>query len=283
MNKPLLIFFLFLSTATFAQSGWVKEKGMLYSELSFASLNSHEYYNLDGVELRTSEFQQQSVLVYGEYGLGRRFSAVLNYVGYRWNAFETTDPVSGSGDAFVGLQYGILTGKFPLSILVGPEIPIGNADLKAQNNNSPFVDEINLPTGDGEWNVWSTMALSHSFPKLKMYATVTAGFNYRTKYEDSYFNNQVKSNLELGFQPMKKLWLQARLGIYQTLGTPESGVDFIRGEGTAFTTFGFALAYDVYKGFGIGAQGTFYDDFIVDRKNIYSAPLLSASLSFKIE
>jgi len=87
--------------------------------------------------------------MYGEYGLGRRFAAVLNYAGYRRNAFKTTDPVSGSGDAFVGLQYGIFIGKFPLSILVGPEIPIGNADLKAQNNNSPFGNVINLPTGDG--------------------------------------------------------------------------------------------------------------------------------------
>ncbi len=283
MIKPLIIFALLLSTSGFAQSGWVKEKGKLYSQLSFAALNSDEYYNLNGAQLRTSEFQQQSVLAYGEYGLGRRFAAVLNYVGYRWNAFETTDRVSGSGDAFVGVQYGILTGKFPLSILVGPEIPIGNADLKAQNINSPFVDVINIPTGDGEWNVWSTLALSHSFPKLKMYATVTAGFNYRTRYEDSNFNNQVKSNVEVGFQPIKKLWLQARLGIYETLGTPDRGVDFIRGEGTAFTTFGLAAAYDVYKGFGIGAQGTFYDDFIVDRKNIYSAAVLSAGLYFKIE
>lgn len=87
-----------------------------------------------------------------------------------------------------------------------------------------------------------------------MYATVTAGFNYRTVYEGSNFSNQVRSNVELGFQPIEKLWLQARLGIYKTPGTPQRGIDFIRGEGTAFTTFELALAYDVYKGFEIGSQ-----------------------------
>ncbi len=258
-------------------------QGKLYSQLSFTSLNSEEYFNLKGQKLSTSEFQQESVLVYGEYGLGHRFAAVLNYVAYRWNAFETTDRVSGSGDAFIGVQYAILKDDFPLSITVGSELPIGASDLKAQNNNSPFVDQINLPTGDGEWNVWSTLALSHSFPKLKMYTTLSTGFNYRTEYEGSDFNNQVKSNLEIGFEPIEKLWVQARLGVYETLGTPESGVDFIRGEGTAFTTYGVGLAYDLSKGFGINMHGTFYGDFLISRKNIYSAPVVSGGIFYKIE
>lgn len=282
MKRILLPFTFLLALTSAGQSGWVKEKNELYIQLAYSSFQSDQYYNLDGALLKTAEFSQQSTVLYGEYGLGKNFAILLNYVAYRWNGFETTQTVSGTGDAFLGVQYAINEGEFPISITVGPEIPLARANRFAMSTINDF-DRINLPTGDGEWNVKATLAASHRYKDLPVYASLYSTFNYRTSFEDEPFSNQVKTGLEIGYQPIKAMWIQAKIHAFASLGEPKGGSDFIRGEGTSFTAVEFTVSYSFTKRWMAVANTALYTDWVAQRKNLYSAPNYGLGIAFKLD
>jgi hypothetical protein len=274
---PLLLLFAFNAAG---QGGWVKEKNKYYVQLAYTTFQSDQYFNLDGELLETSSFSQQSVILYGEYGLGKNLAVVLNHVLYRWNGFETTERVSGTGDAFIGIQYAFAKGAFPVSVTVGPEIPLAQANRYASSNENNF-DRINLPTGDGEWNVKATLAGSHKFENLPVYTSIYTTFNYRTSFEGAPFSNQIKAGAEIGYQPVKPLWLQAKIHLFYSIGEPKSNSDFIRGEGTSFTSAEVAAAYSITGKWALVANVGFYNDWLVARKNLYSAPNYTLGIAFK--
>jgi len=269
-------------TSLFAQSGWVKEKNKAYAQLSFNTLQSDQYYTVEGNKLKTSAFSQRNINVYGEYGLGNNLALQLNYTAFRWNAFSTTERVSGGGDAFIGIQYAILKKKFPLSITVGPEIPIGDADIRAFNKEIPD-NFVNLPTGDGEWNFLSTLAISHAPSGTPIYFSAHTTFNLRTSYQGSNFSNQLRGGAEVGYKLFEPLWLQIKISVFKSLGEPTAGVDIVRSEGTSYTSIGFASSYNFYKAFSLVANLAYYNSWLVEQRNIYSAPSYTIGIAYKLE
>jgi hypothetical protein len=207
---------------------------------------------------------------------------MLNQVVYRWNGFETTERVSGIGDAFVGIQYALAKGAYPVSITVGPEIPLAQANRYASSTVNSF-DRINLPTGDGEWNVKATLAGSHKFENLPVYTSIYTTFNYRTSFEGNPFSNQIKAGAEIGYQPLKPLWLQAKIHVFYSIGAPKRNSDFIRAEGTSFTAVEFAAAYSMSRKLALVANVGLYNDWIAARKNLYSAPNYTLGIAFKLD
>lgn len=281
MRFILFIFGFCLSPILWAQGGWVKEKGEGYFQTAFNTFSSDQYYNIGGELLETNVFSQQSVSLYGEYGLGGRFALVANFIGYRWNGFETTETVSGMGDLYLAAQYALLKGKFPVSITVGPEIPTGQGELFAQSKLVSF-ERINLPPGDGEWNVRAFLASSHKFEKLPLYASAHISWNFRTSYEDSELSDQFSAGVEIGYNPFKPLWLQAKLGLQESVGKPAGAIDFVRGEGTSFASVEFLAAYTFWKSLIALAGVRFYGDFIVDRANLYDGTNYTFGLAYKL-
>lgn len=280
--RYLGIILLLLTSEIFAQGGWVQEKGEGYFQSSFSTFSSEKYYNLGGNLLETNEFRQQSILLYGEYGLGKRFAAVANFVGYRWNSFETTNVVSGAGDLYLAAQFAVLKGKFPVSITVGPEIPTGKSELLAQNKFVSF-EQVNLPTGDGEWNVRAFLAGSHDFKNLPIYLSTHIAWNFRTQYEGSEFSDQFSAGIEVGYQPIKPLWIQARVGLQESIGTPAAGVDFVRGEGTSFGSVEFTSDYNFWKNLSVIAGVRFYGDIIAKRANLYDGNNYTLGLAYNLK
>lgn len=282
MKKLFTFIFIFSTNICFGQSGWVKTKNQLYTQLSYSFFASEDYYNISGDLLSTNKFSQNNINLYAEYGLGNRLAIQVNYTVLRANSFSSTETVWGGGDVFVGIQYAILKGKFPLSFTIGPQIPLGDRELLAQNNTNPS-DQINLPTGDGEWNIWSTLALSHSFHPAPFYASIYSSFNYRTSYKASTFSHQLKNGIEIGYQPISNLWIQGKMAGYQTLGTPNEGIDIFRGEGSEFTSVELAASYPIWKQLQLTANTLFYSDWLISRKNIYSAPVYSICIAFQVD
>jgi len=264
-----------------AQSGWVKEKNKLYFQVSNSFFEAEDYYSINGDLLEgLATFTQNSLNLYGEYGLGHRLAIEYNHIIYRLNGFETTETVSGFGDAFLGLKYAINKGKFPISFTVGPEFPIGTSDLIARNIEFPDVF-LNLPTGDGEWNVLGTLAISHSIKKL--YFSLFATYNWRTEFEGSEFSDQFRAGAEVGYSPLKGLWLQGKARLQATLGDELASTDILRGEGTEFSTFEVGASYTFLERYTVVASTSFFSDLFVDRKNVFSAPIYGVGVAYSIE
>jgi len=244
------IFFLFISLGAISQSGWVREKGKYFVKQDFNYFESDHYYNLEGDN--------------------------------RWNSFETTEKVSGIGDARIELKYAVLKGKFPLAISIAPEFPTGPSELLAQNKIFSF-ENANLPTGDGELNIWSTIAFSHSFQNQPMYMSAFSAYNYRTEYEDRLFQDQIESGFEIGYQFFGSLWLIHKTIIREGIGPDPERAGFIRGDGTTFTAHSIQAMWQYRDSWGVSIQYFNYSDVIVSRRNLYSDGLFSIGVLYELK
>ena len=272
----------FISYSAFSQSGWTRQKKTYFVKTSINLFNSSAYYNLDGEKLTTTEFRQQSLSLYGEYGITDRLTGIINFPMLKLNSYANTDVAVGIGDLKLEVKYALLRKNIPLSISVAPEFPTGSKNNYAQNTTS--ADQINLPTGDGEFNVWTTLAASHSFYPVPAYVSVSTAYNYRTQYNGFSFRDQLKSNLEVGYKLLDVVWFNATLSAQTSIGVkPVGTTEFIRGEGTEFTALGLGASYQFIKGWSVALQGWGYSDLLFARKNIYSAPTYSIGVFYELK
>jgi hypothetical protein len=267
--------FLILTCANtlLAGGGWIKNAGSLYTKVGLTMLNTTKFHAPDGSLVTTAEFQTMSIQLYGEYGIIDRLSAVFNVPFFRRHAYVTASSVSGVGDIGVELKYGILTEEFPLAFGVGFEIPTGDQTAFGRNTTNP-ANIIFLPTGDGEFNIWTRLYASHSFYPSPAFVTVDAGYNFRTKG----LTNQYQAGAQVGYKFFDAVWLFGNLRRFATAGTADPSLVFSAvgiGEGVEYTTYGFGLSYEFIPHFSVtfdfaSAFGT--------AKNIYSG----ANLGFGI-
>jgi hypothetical protein len=275
----LLMLCLSVGQSAYGQSGWVRQKGEVFSQLSLAGFQSDRYFNLEEEEVNTAAFMQRNLFLYAEYGVTEHLTIIANIPLLRSQAFETTETILGTGDLRIDAKYGILQQTLPISFGLGLEAPLARANRFAENEDG--LGSINLPTGDGEWNFWATVAVSASLHPLPAYINLSGGFNKRTSYQGMNFQDQWVANSQVGYLLFQKLWLQASLGLAQSLGEADGLVSFVRGDGTAFTQYGFSVAYKLSENWNIGLQ--YYDnaDLIIRRANVYHAPTLGITLSFQ--
>lgn len=259
-----------------AQSGWVKSKHSYYAQISLAGFASDKYFNLAGQAIQTSSFRQYNLYAYAEYGLTDRLTLTGNMPLVRTQGFTTTENVWGIGDLRLDAKYGFFQDVLPTSLSVGVEVPLARPNRLAENLDG--LGAINLPTGDGEWNFWTTLAVSRSLHPLPAYLSLSAAYNFRTAFEGQPLSDQWQTRLEGGYQLLGKLWLQAYLGVQQTIGEASGQVSFVRGEGTAFSQYGAGIRYACTSRWGIGVQYFSFRQWPVARRNLYQAPTLGLSV-----
>ena len=265
---------------TFAQSGWTKAKGEGFYQISFQTFGSEDYYTLEGELLQTNRFSQQSAVFYGEYGVTDKFTIIANLPLQTWNGFSTTQQVSGLGDLRLEFKHSILKKYLPLSISVAPEIPIGRANNFAKSTVNDF-DEINLPSGDGEFNIWSTLASSFALPNTPLYGNIFASYNMRTQYNGVSFSDQIAVGAEIGYKVADLVWVNARLNTLKSVDQVLVATDFVRGDGTEYTSFSFGANIPVFKEFNLSVNYRDYADFIYSRRNLYSAGTWSIGINYQ--
>ena len=283
MKNSIYIFLtlsIFFATNRNAQSGWTKAKNTYFLKIDYSGYKSTDFRNNEGASLKTNSFSQRATSFYGEYGVTDRLTATTYIPIYKQNGFETTNNVSGFGDVKLELKYGILQKSYPLSISITPEFPTGTSDNFAKDNNNSLIT-VNLPSGDGEFNVWTTLAVSHTFTPLNLYLSAYSAFNYRTKYKERDFQNQFQSGIEVGYLLFDKLWLNSKLSIQTGVGEKPEFADFIRGDGTTYTAISIGGLYEVSKNFGITAQYYNSNSAIVKAKNIYVSNILSFGIVYQ--
>ncbi len=276
------LFFLQLQeNVVHAQSGWTQKKGELYSKIIHHHLQSNHYYNPAGMFSITNEYKQNSVTLYGEYGLNDKLTLLVDWPVLKRHGFETTEKISGYGDMKLGLKYAI-SKKVPISISLIPELPIAKSDNYAQNKQDPNTT-FNLPTGDGEWNVYGILAISHSLRPLPVYINGYFSYNLRTSYGAISFGDQLNEGFELGWQPFTHIELRSGIKFQHSLSSSNEIISFVRGEGTEYTSFFVGAFYGISDLWGIDINYSDYFHSPQKKKNLYAGATISAGMVYEIK
>lgn len=265
-----------------AQSGWTKQKREGFFQLGYTTFTSDQYFTLEGLLLTTNAFSQSSIVAYGEYGITDKFTIIGNLPLQTFNGFETTETVSGLGDLRLEFKHAILKKYLPLAISVAPEIPIGKANNFANSIVNDF-ERINLPSGDGEFNVWTTLASSFALGNVPLYGSIFGSYNYRTQYDGLEFTDQIALGLEFGYKVADLVWLQARINALTSVEEVTVITDFVRGDGTEYTSYSFGAAVPVWKDIHVSLNYRNFNDWIFARKNIYSAGVLTFGVYYQLK
>ena len=263
-----------------AQSGWTKAKTEGFYQLGYNRFSSEDYYTLAGEKLATNRFTQNSLVFYGEYGVTDKFTVIANWPLQVWNGFSSTETVNGLGDLRLEFKHALLKKYLPLSISIAPELPIGKANNFAQSVLNDF-ESINLPSGDGEFNVWTTLATSFSLPNAPLYGNLFGAYNFRTQYDGISFSDQLGLGIELGYKIADLVWVNSRINALTSVDDIEVITDFVRGDGSEYTSYSFGASIPVYRGIHLSLTYRNYTDFLFERRNIYSAPTFSLGLYYE--
>nr|WP_288977358.1 hypothetical protein [uncultured Allomuricauda sp.] len=276
------MFFILMISNIQAQSGWTRKSNSYYIQTSVSHYSSKNYYTTEGnLSDSGSRFNSSALILYGEYGLTDRITTIVDLPLIVLNNFSSTETVTGVGSLNLGLKYRLFK-NVPIAVQANFEIPTDDGRNFARSKNPNALgtfDVINLPTSDGEFNVWTNLIGSHSFGNGKTYGSLYTGINFRTES----FSNQFQAGAEVGHLFFDKFYLIGKLRILEKLSSGEGnqGVSFLYGEGTTFTSYGFNGIYKLGNHLSLVAAYSDYAGFLVDRKNIYDGPTFSFGLSIE--
>lgn len=258
-----------------AYSGFTKDPGQLYVKLAVSTFTSNDFYDLSGrLNDRGQDFTQRSLGLYAEYGIVEGLTASANVPVVRMNAYANTDSAVGLGDVELSLKYGFRVAGFHLSASVSPELPLGDSDATVTTESGL---NLVLPTGDGEFNVWTRLAVSRPFGVVAwMDGWASAGIGYNLRTEG--FADQIGYGGELGFRLFERAYLQFRVR-GQTV--PSNDLDtnrgFIYGEGTEFFAVGAGAAVGIPE---TPLLVTFdWEQPVAAQMNLYSGAVLIAGIA----
>ena len=255
-------------------------KAELYTKAGISALSSNKYYNTEGIlNISARQFYQQMVSFYGEYGLTKNITAILNYPFLKFQYYKDFEKVSGIANPQIELKFAVLK-KIPvMSFSVGAEIPVASQNnfSDAKFELAPGIREsINLPAGYADFNYWGTLAVSSGLGNTPGWATISGQYILRGKN----YSNQAKLSFEMGYKWTPTFWTNVRLtGFYKASNKKSAVGNITNGEGTEYTTLGIGAAYEIIKHWSITADFQSYNDFLVRLKNAYDAPFYQIGIS----
>lgn len=264
-----------------AQSGWTRTKQGFYLQASAATFSSNEYYSTSGQLFdQGSTFRTRNLLIYGEYGLSDRLTALLNVPVLQLNSFNTTETVAGIGNIRLGGKYRVLK-DIPLALQIELDIPTNDGTNFANTkepNGIGIIEQINLPTSDGEFNVWSTLAFSQSSNNGKTFGSLFASTNFRTQG----YSHQWQAGLEIGHLFFDQLYLIGKAKVQDDFtDTPRRGGSFLYGEGTTFTEAGITGMYKLNNSWRLVASYSSNSGLLIDQRNSYQAATFSLGVAYE--
>jgi hypothetical protein len=284
MKKMFFLLFLnifyFGNSQILGQSGWTRNKGGVYAKLGFYTLSGSNYFNTEGVKIASNTFHQRAITLYGEYGVTKNVTAILNFPVLKNQFYSNYDAATGVGNPQLELKFAVLK-KFPVvAFSVGTELPLAkqtNFSVAKTVNNLGVIDQINLPTGYPDLNFWGTLAVSAGFWQGLGWGTLFSQYIVRGKN----INNQAKLGIEMGYKWSSKFWTNARLvGWYKASAkTGSINPSFVNGDGTQYTALGIGAAYEIVKHWSATADFQGVNNAFVRPKNTQDAPLFQLGVS----
>ena len=275
----LFIFSFYLNS--YAQNGWTKKAKSIYVQGVLSTFSSKNYYSSTNNLLNNgSTFNSTGLIVYGEYGIHDRLNLILDAPLIMFNNFSSTKTVAGVGNIKLGLKYRFFK-EFPLALQVDLDIPTDDGINLAQSkqpNGLGTYDWINLPTSDGEFNVWTTLAASQSTKSGNTFASLYTGLNIRTKG----FSHQIQAGFEIGHLFWKKWYVIGKMKILERLGNGTGATgSFLYGEGSTFTQYSITNIVKLNEHVSLVVGATDAIGIPVKRRNIYDGFNFFLGVSFE--
>lgn len=203
--KRILFFAVFLSTLlplALAQSGWTQKSNAGYFKLNQSVIRAGQFFNPNGDLIDITTTSVYSSVLYGEYGLNDRFTALVNaqlFVRSTINELESRidgaiipgDEFNGLGEIQLGLKYGFLQS--------GPIVLAASGQVKLPSGESVGGDTELLQSGDGAWGAIGMLHASHSFYPQPFYANLSVGYQWRGTADLAYSSGLVSVDYDDAF------------------------------------------------------------------------------------
>ncbi len=276
----LCIIFFSLANNSSCQSGWTRKKNSSFTKIDISYFKSSKFYANYNYIFTTPTLHQSSLNLYSEYGVSNRFNLIIKGPILIKKSKENSNSIYGLGDLALELKYRLLkTSKWPISISFVSEFPTGRKNAFAKHKSNPF-EQINLPTGDGEFNEIIILAASKTIKKT--YTSVFGSYNIRTKYKGSYLNDLYQIGLEFGWLPWKTICFNSKLKAQFSVGDYQNYfLAMFRGNSTTYTQFSFETFFNLSRNWKFCATYLTASNLISPLKNLYVAPYYSIGLIYE--
>jgi hypothetical protein len=287
----LLIFNILYTLNSAAQSGWTRNKGGFFGKTGYYIVSGDTYIDVEGKAQKANTFTQQAFTVYGEYGITKNITAILNYPFVKFNRYDITETISGIGDPQVELRFALLK-KIPVvSAGLGIEVPLAKKENlayhKLENPLLGIKEFVNLPTGEGDFKYWTSLSVSSGLGNTPGWVTIWGQYQVRGKdpLNKNAFHNRAKLGFELGYKWTTKFWTNVRLlGLYDAQKNKAlSSASFTNGQGTQYSTLGLGASYEFIHNWSVTFDYQNYNDFLVKKTNIYATPFFQLGVSAEFQ
>lgn len=295
--KRISFFILLLSVLTslaHAQSGWTQAQNEGYFKLNQSLIRAGQFYNPNGDLIDITTTSVYSSVLYGEYGLNDRLTALVNaqlFVRSTINNLESTvdgfvipgDEFGGLGEIQLGLKYGLISS--------GPIVLAASGQVKLPSGENVGGNTELLQSGDGAWGAIGMLHASHSFYPKPLYANLSAGYQWRGTADIPYTSGLVTVNYddafvwagELGWTPNEHWVLALKWTQVQPLGTDSgegaTGSSSIFGNRLTYFAIIPELNYFISKSWGASASV----GGVLFARNILAAPSLNLGVFYQLK
>ena len=180
------IILLLLTSLTFAQSPWTREKGKTYLQVGFTSL-SYNSFQLDGKKIDIAgKVNDQTFQIYSEYGISKNLEAqvILPYKNIAVDNSLTSKStnLSGFGNLTFGLKYKWFDKNWKISSGI------------IYSANSIKIDAVNsLSTGFNAATILPYISVGTSINKWYYFANIGYG------YMNNNYSDYLKATFEVGY------------------------------------------------------------------------------------
>lgn len=263
MRPARLTALVVLILPTLAEAGaWTRAPGSFYANLSYGRISSGTYFapNFEQVPIR--RYTQHTLGFYGEAGVIERWLTVsLDAQLYRRNSLAQLGTTDGLSDAQLGFWTGLLRSPpFHLSLGVLVGLPLGDPFPKAGPGADAEAAQIaaSLPTGDGEVDVESRLALGTSFGggrwPLRHFLSLQVGYWLRTQGFADAFTYAFQLGFQFPWTFINRFWFIFRFHGVESFASNEEAAQNPTGlgNGVTYTSYGFQALARLWKGVSVG-------------------------------
>ncbi|WP_340154424.1 hypothetical protein [uncultured Winogradskyella sp.] len=254
MKNSIVILVFFISLSSFSQSPWVKDKGEFYTQLTYTTIPNYTDMFGDPDYSLFGEISDNTVQIYGEYGLSDKTTLILNVPlkvisidGYESPFIDCSGDCSEDfnktalGNIELGVKHNFYKKDWILS-----------GQFSVESNTSSHDGFSGIRTGYDAYTFTPLFLAGRSFGKTYFQSFI--GANIRTNDYSSNF----RVGGELGHKITKRIWL---IGFVDVVKSLRNGVLILPTQNT-FT--GLYVNDQEYGGFGLKTIGEITDNFGVN-------------------
>ena len=254
MRSGIIILVFFISLSSFSQSPWVKDKGEFYTQLTYTTIPNYTDMFGDPDYSVLGEISDNTVQIYGEYGLSDKTTLILNVPlkvisinGYQSPFIDCSGDCSEDfnktalGNIELGIKHNFYKKDWILS-----------GQLSVEANTSSYDGFSGIRTGYDAYTFTTLFLAGRSFGKTYFQSFI--GANIRTNDYSSNF----RVGGEVGHKITKRIWL---IGFVDVVKSFRNG-DLVLPTQNTFT--GLYVNDQEYGGFGLKTIGEITDSFGVN-------------------